>query len=76
MRAGLLGIVAAYVAKALTDRDMSELTVQLHGPKISPSAVPRAREAIARILGAACRRIPEYLVACATFVQFDNTTVH
>ena len=71
----LLGIVAAYIAKALPDADIADLMEQLHGLKISPSAVLKARRAIARVLEAVYRRILEYMVAFATFVQFDETPI-
>ncbi len=54
----LLGIVAAHVAKALTDADIADLMERPRGLKISSSAV-KARGAIARILGAAYGRILE-----------------
>ena len=71
----LLGIAAAYIAKAPADADIADLVEQPRGPKISPSVVPKARKAVARVLAAAYGRILEYIAARAMFVQFDGTPI-
>ena len=71
----LLAIADAHVEKALTDANTADLVEQPRGPRISPSAILKARKAAARVLAAAYGRIPECVVARATFVQFDEAPV-